>query len=109
MKVPELAKKAHLAPTTLYDLERGDSDSTTKLHLIAAALQINVHWLETGRGEPESDVASTSGEGDGWPFKFDRSRYDDLEPQQRAIIESAVLAMVDQMEAPRSIKKKKAL
>ena len=48
ISVEELARAAELRPTTLYDLERGNSRSTTKLHLIAAKLRVDVHWLEHG-------------------------------------------------------------
>lgn len=54
LRVEELAKAAGIATTTLYDLERGDSHSTTRLHHIAAALRCNVEWLENGRGPVES-------------------------------------------------------
>lgn len=48
ISVEELARAAELRPSTLYDLERGNSRSTTKLHLIAARLRVDVHWLEHG-------------------------------------------------------------
>jgi len=54
MSVRELAKKAKLAESTIYDLERGDSQSTTKLHLIADATGVRVQWLETGKGAKRS-------------------------------------------------------
>lgn len=50
LSVVELAARAGLKPSTLYDLERGDSKSTTKLHRIAAATGYLVEYLETGRG-----------------------------------------------------------
>jgi transcriptional regulator with XRE-family HTH domain len=50
MTVAALAKAAGIAPTTLYDLERGDQKSTTKLHRIAAVLGLSTDWVETGRG-----------------------------------------------------------
>ncbi len=51
ISVAKLAHAVGMAPSTLYDLERGDSESTTKLHLIAEFLGVRVLWLETGRGE----------------------------------------------------------
>lgn len=59
MSVAELARRSGIAPTTLYDLERGESRSTTKLHRIAAVLQVNVTWLETGKGNPETSGMPT--------------------------------------------------
>ncbi|OOG61423.1 hypothetical protein B0E46_15705 [Rhodanobacter sp. B04] len=50
MSVEVLAKAVGLKPTTLYDLERGDSKSTTKLHRFADELGLNADWLETGKG-----------------------------------------------------------
>ncbi|MDE2106615.1 MAG: helix-turn-helix transcriptional regulator [Patescibacteria group bacterium] len=51
MSVEALAKLVGLRPTTIYDLERSDSKSSTKLHLFADALGVSVHWLETGKGQ----------------------------------------------------------
>lgn len=45
-----LTKATGLSASTLYDLLRGDSKSTTKLHAIAAALKVRAEWLETGIG-----------------------------------------------------------
>ena len=50
MPVATLARTVGLAPSTVYDLMRSDSVSSTKLHLIARALGLNVDWLETGKG-----------------------------------------------------------
>ena len=50
MPVSTLARAAGLAPSTVYDLMRSDSTSSTKLHLIAKALGLNIDWLETGKG-----------------------------------------------------------
>jgi transcriptional regulator with XRE-family HTH domain len=51
MSVKAMARAVGLAESTIYDLERSDSDSSTKLHLFAKALGLNVHWLETGKGQ----------------------------------------------------------
>lgn len=58
--VEALRKKSGLAKSTIYDLERGDSKSTTKLHLIAAALNVRTEYLETGKGPIEPPVAISS-------------------------------------------------
>jgi transcriptional regulator with XRE-family HTH domain len=50
MSVAALARAVGMAPSTLYDLERGDMRTTTKLHRIAAALGLSIEWLESGRG-----------------------------------------------------------
>jgi transcriptional regulator with XRE-family HTH domain len=58
MKVAELARVAGIASSTLYDLERGDMRTTTKLHRIAAALGLSIEWLESGRGSRLSQPLS---------------------------------------------------
>jgi transcriptional regulator with XRE-family HTH domain len=48
MSVKEIARASGLAVSTLYDIERGDQRSTTKLHLIADALGTTPADLEHG-------------------------------------------------------------
>lgn len=48
--VKQLARATGLATSTIYDLLRGDSASTTKLHAVAEFLGVRPHWLETGQG-----------------------------------------------------------
>jgi transcriptional regulator with XRE-family HTH domain len=50
MPVSALGRAVGLAPSTVYDLMRSESVSSTKLHLFARALGLNVFWLETGKG-----------------------------------------------------------
>jgi transcriptional regulator with XRE-family HTH domain len=50
MPVATLGRAVGLAPSTIYDLMRSDSVSSTKLHLFAKVLGLNVDWLETGKG-----------------------------------------------------------
>lgn len=113
MTVEHLAERVGLRPSTIYDLERGDSKSTKKLHVIAAVLRVNVHYLEYGKGVPEDMAAPQhhAQPADGWPFKFDRSRFDNLSSKDRRAIEAAVLGFVEQLEksssrSPPNIKKK---
>lgn len=56
LTVAQLAQRVGLAQSTIYDLERGDSKSTTKLHRVAEALGVNPNWLETGKGRPDAIV-----------------------------------------------------
>ena len=67
ISVEELAKAAELRPTTLYDLERSHSKSTTKLHLIAARLTVDVRWLEVGGPMVATEHASRHGVRDAPP------------------------------------------
>lgn len=62
MTVADLARKTGLARTTIYDLERGDSKSTTRLPAIANATKTNPVWLETGLGVKLSRGSHTGGE-----------------------------------------------
>lgn len=48
LSVKEIARASGLAVSTLYDIERGDQRSTTKLHLIADALGTTPAELEHG-------------------------------------------------------------
>lgn len=53
MSVKDLAKAVGLAQSTLYDLERGDSKDTKKVHKLAAVLNVRASWLDTGVGPME--------------------------------------------------------
>lgn len=106
MGVPELARKVGLAPTTIYDLEREISRTTTKLHRIAVVLGVNVAWLETSAGRRllAAEVASRDVAemallyGEEWPFTFSRSRWDRLSHDQRSTIEAAVEGLIVKFE-----------
>jgi transcriptional regulator with XRE-family HTH domain len=50
LSVASVAHTVGMAPSTLYDVERGDQTSSTKLHLLCDLLGLNAHWVETGRG-----------------------------------------------------------
>lgn len=51
LEVAEVARAVGMAPSTLYDVERGDQESSTKLHLLCALLGLNPKWVESGRGQ----------------------------------------------------------
>lgn len=50
LSVPVLARRVGLATSTLYELERGEMQTTTKLHRIADFLGVTAEWLESGKG-----------------------------------------------------------
>lgn len=50
LSVASVAHTVGIAPSTLYDVERGDQTSSTKLHLLCDLLGLNAKWVETGRG-----------------------------------------------------------
>lgn len=49
LSVRRLADMAGMARTTLYDIERGDQQSSTRLHTLCKVLGLNPEWLDTGR------------------------------------------------------------
>lgn len=55
VSVKELAHAVELGVSTLYDLERGDQESTTKLGAIADYLDVRYQWLEKGVGPRDID------------------------------------------------------
>lgn len=55
VSVKELAHAVGLGASTLYDLERGDQESTTKLGAIADYLDVRHQWLEKGVGPRDVD------------------------------------------------------
>jgi transcriptional regulator with XRE-family HTH domain len=50
MTVAELARSAGIKPSTLYDLERGSSQSSRRLHVLCSRLGLNPQWVESGDG-----------------------------------------------------------
>lgn len=70
IEVKDLARLAGLAPSTIYDLERGDSKGSTKLHRIAEALGVRASWLETGTGPMRPGAGEAEGDLDGAEFAF---------------------------------------
>lgn len=55
MPRPELARLTGIPYPTLAGLENGDQKDSTKLHVIADVLKVNVRWLQTGK--PPRDAA----------------------------------------------------
>lgn len=62
MSVEALARAAGIGASTIYDLQRGDMRTTTRLHHVAAALGVTVAWLESGRGPRLTAASVASGE-----------------------------------------------
>lgn len=50
----DLARAAGLSYTMLSDLESGKAKTTTRLHHLAAALDVDVNYLETGKTPPKA-------------------------------------------------------
>lgn len=115
MSVIELARRAGLKPSTIYDLERGDSKSTTKLHRIAIVLKCSLNWLESGKGSQTPSVEElllTVAEATplySWPFSFAQARFDRLTDQQRRQVERLVLLLIVDFETDHGAGVKKAI
>jgi transcriptional regulator with XRE-family HTH domain len=50
LSVKQVADAAGMAPTTLYDLEREEQHSTTRLHALGRVLGLNPEWADSGHG-----------------------------------------------------------
>jgi transcriptional regulator with XRE-family HTH domain len=50
LSVKSVADAAGMAATTLYDLEREEQHSTTRLHALCRVLGLNPEWADSGRG-----------------------------------------------------------
>lgn len=100
-----LAKASKIAPSTLSDLENDRQTGSRKLHLIAAALRLNAHYLESGKGEPESEYAQEAPqEPTTWPFAAVTSAQLDklkLNLIERSYVESKLREALDAIEAER--------
>lgn len=60
MSRPALARLTGIPYPTLAGLENGDQKDSTKLHVIADALKVNVRWLQSGKGPRDAEPASSS-------------------------------------------------
>lgn len=56
----ELARLTGIGYSTISELERGGMQTTTKLRVMADALQVSLRWLETGEGEMETGPVAPS-------------------------------------------------
>jgi transcriptional regulator with XRE-family HTH domain len=54
----ELARATGIPYPTLAGIENGDQSASTRLHVIASALNVRVEWLETGKGCRDASEAS---------------------------------------------------
>jgi transcriptional regulator with XRE-family HTH domain len=50
LRVEDVARQAGMRPSTLYDLEREEQHSTTRLHALCEVLGLNAGWVESGKG-----------------------------------------------------------
>lgn len=98
-----MAKKVKYSYSGLADLENDASTASEKLHLIAAALGLNPHYLETGDGEPEaSHPQEPPPPPDEWPFPaVPRARLKKMNKIERSYLETKLLEAIADIEAER--------
>lgn len=101
-----LAKKVKYSYSGLADLENDESDTSEKLHLIAAELGLNPHYVDTGDGEPEAEhPQAPPPPPDEWPFpSVPRSRLKKLNKIERGYLETEILKVLADIEAERRSK-----
>lgn len=96
------AKSVGLAYSTLADLENDRQDGSKQLHLIAACLRLNAHYLETGKGEPEAEYAQEAPQELEWPFpEVARQRLNKLNLIERKYAETKLLEALMVIESER--------
>ena len=98
-----LSKKVGYKGGGLSDLELGRSGASEKLHLIAAELRLNPHYLETGDGEPEAGFPQDPPPPpDEWPFPaVSRVRLKKLNKIERGYLETELLKALADIESER--------
>ena len=103
-----LAKSCGMSVTALSDLELDRTGKGSFLHVIAANLRLNPHYLQTGKGEPEAEfVQEPPAQESAWPLPgVPRHRVDKLNPIERSYAESALLNALAEIEAERRKAKK---
>jgi transcriptional regulator with XRE-family HTH domain len=121
LRVPEVAKRAEMGTTTLYDLERGTQVGTTKLHKLAKVLGLNIEFIESGKlprlasdsphsvAEPSKQTyhqiysLGTEASRIGWEFQ----KLLDIDPGAAAMLgEMIELLVASKTRAQRSAKRK---
>jgi len=108
MSQGELAKGVKISQGTLSDLENDRQAGSGKLHLMAAKLGLNPHYLETGKGEPEADFPQEpQSEPVDWPFEsISPAKLAKLNMIERSYAETKLLEALAEIEAERRKSKK---
>jgi transcriptional regulator with XRE-family HTH domain len=102
----DLGEKVDLAYSTIADLEDERSNSTKALYKFAAALRVNLHYLETDEGDPESDPPPPL---DIWPLPgIPREKLEGLDRVERRAVESAIKEVLAEIEEDRRKHRKSA-
>lgn len=104
----DFAKMVGMSYSGLADLENDRSKAGKKLHLIAAKLRLNAHYLETDKGEPEAEFAQElPQEPAKWPFEsVQQSRLEKLNKIELSYAENKLQEALAEIEAERRRAKK---
>lgn len=100
----DLAKKVgYKSASGLSDLELGLSHKSERLHLIAAELGLNPHYVQSGKGEPEASFPQEAPlPSDEWPFPaVPRTRLKKLSKVERGYLETELLKALADIEEER--------
>lgn len=92
--------------STIADLETELSNSTKALYKFAAALRVNLHYLETDDGDPEAGPPPPL---DTWPLPgVQREKLENLDRVERRAVESAIKEVLAEIEEDRRKQRKTA-
>jgi transcriptional regulator with XRE-family HTH domain len=99
----EFAKKVPMPYSTLSELELDRSQKSMYTHLIAAALRLNPHYLETDQGEPEANSPQEPPPKESpWPFdKVSRAMLSGLSRVERSHAEAKLLEALAEIQQER--------
>lgn len=107
MERKELAQLCGMSATALSDLELDRTKKGSYLHIIAANLKLNPHYLQKGRGEPEAEFPQDAPEEKPWPFPaVAKTRVEKLNSIERSYAETKLLEALNEIEAERRKSKK---
>lgn len=97
------AKSIGMSQGALSDFENGHSEATEFLHLICARLRLNPHYVDNGKGEPESSFPQEPPkEDEQWPFSaVSIGRISKLNPIELHYAESRLLLAIQEIEKSR--------
>jgi transcriptional regulator with XRE-family HTH domain len=102
LSIRDLASACGMGISTLTDLELGRTERGSYLHLIAAKLRLNAHYIETGKGEPESEYSQEPPADESWPLPgIPRSEIAGLNPVERKYAEVALLEALETIRKER--------
>lgn len=102
LKPSELASACGMGVSTLTDLELGRTERGSYLHMIAAKLRLNAHYIETGKGEPESEYSQEPPADESWPLPgVPRSEIAGLNAVERKYAEIALLEALETIRKER--------